>query len=325
MASSALLKLLICLLSISYINGSSVISYKFTPNNHPEIEKCVREAMEELMDDTCLIFEEANSNHSHLTFTNSGHCTWQKANNIIHLGVSCIDPTTCKNIITTALSTDTPYPISSRALNIQFNCSDKCTIVCENGGIVNNGCQCECRYGFSGDNCAELRNANKFTDSRCGIQDEEAGTISLSTYPQHAAKPSTYCQWLIKAPNAGDTIQFEFVEIDLDNENTLPNDKCTDSLTVFGSTIEDKIPCNEEKSTFIGKQFKSTADWVLIELRTTPFAEDNKGIYLKYNTIKKQLPSNFKIAHDQITSSTTSTASLLALTPILSILTFMLV
>jgi hypothetical protein len=54
----------------------------------------------------------------------------------------------------------------------------------------------------------------------------------FSSYP-NAAPKGMFCQWLLKA-NEQETIEFEFVDIDLNFESALSGQKCADTLTVLG-------------------------------------------------------------------------------------------
>ncbi|CEF68381.1 Astacin-like metalloendopeptidase [Strongyloides ratti] len=319
---------ILILLSTFLVNTfSTIIQYNFHNNNSPETDKCIRDAMEEIMDDTCLIFEENPSNPDALFFIESGHCSWQAVNKTVHLGVDCINSKTCQDIITRALTNDRPYPIASRVLNIKYNCTDKCTLICENGGQVNGNCECECAYGFKGDRCEQLKMEHMFTDTTCGfIDDESSGTVSLSTYPGFINKKPTFCQWVIKAENPWENIEFEIVDIDLANENLAPGQRCEDSLVVVGiESLTGPIPCDEGKAAIIGKTFRSDGNFVLIELKTSSWSDGKyKGPQIKFRTHKRSLFDNIKILTSEITSnsgfiySTTKTLIFISLTFVLS-------
>lgn len=306
-----MIKYFIFILLLTYLDNiySTTINYNFDKNNLPEIDKCIRDAMEEIMDDTCLIFEENSTNPDALYFVESGHCSWQAANKTVHLGVDCINSKTCQDIITRALTNDRPYPIASRILNIKYNCTDKCTLICENGGQVNGNCECECTYGFKGDRCEQLKMEHMFTDNNCGfIDDESSGIISLSTYPHYFTKKPTFCQWVIKAENPWESIEFEFIDIDLASENLAPSQRCEDSLVIVGvESLTGPIPCDESKVSIIGKTFRSDGNFVLIELKTSSWSDGKyKGPVVKYRTYKRSLFDNIKILTSEISSNSGS-------------------
>uniref|UniRef100_A0A0N4Z2K6 CUB domain-containing protein n=1 Tax=Parastrongyloides trichosuri TaxID=131310 RepID=A0A0N4Z2K6_PARTI len=309
------------LLTLCCQTFSSTIPYSFNVGNAPEIDKCIRDAMEEIMDDTCLIFEENSEDPESLFFIDSGHCSWQSSNKTIHLGVDCISEKTCQDIITRALTNDRPYPIASRVLNIKYNCTDKCTLICENGGQVNGNCECECAYGFKGDRCEQLKMEHMFTDSNCGFFDDEtSGSVSLSTYPGFITKKPTFCQWVIKAENPWESIEFEFVDIDLASDNLAPGQRCEDSLVVVGvEELSGAIPCDETKKAFIGKSYRSDSNYVLIELKTSSWSDGKfKGPLIKYHVHKKSLFDNIRILSSEITSNSgflyTTTSTILLTT-----------
>uniref|UniRef100_A0A0K0FUD1 CUB domain-containing protein n=1 Tax=Strongyloides venezuelensis TaxID=75913 RepID=A0A0K0FUD1_STRVS len=303
-----MIKYFIPILLLTLLNSiySVTINYNFDKNNSPEIDKCIRDAMEEIMDETCLIFEENPINPEALFFIESGHCSWQAANKTVHLGVDCINAKTCQDIITRALTSDRPYPIASRTLNIKYNCTDKCTLICENGGQVNGNCECECAYGFKGERCEQLKMEHMFTDNNCGfIDDESSGTVSLSTYPDYITKKPTFCQWVIKAENPWESIEFEFIDIDLASENLAPGQRCEDSLVIVGvESLTGPIPCDESKNSIIGKTFRSDGNFVLIELKTSSWSDGKyKGPEIKYRTYKRSLFDNIRILTSEITSN----------------------
>jgi hypothetical protein len=112
---------------------------------------------------------------------------------------------------------------------------DKCTTLCEHGAQLLPDCSCQCSYGFQGKNCEQLALRDAFTDPSCGIiSDTKEGTITLNSYP-HPAPKSTFCQWLIKS-QPSETIEFEFIELDLNHKNALPKQSCADNLMVFGAS-----------------------------------------------------------------------------------------
>lgn len=46
---------------------------------------------------------------------------------------------------------------------------------------------------------------------------------------------NTFCQWLIKADKPYETIEFTFVEFDLNGKDSLPGKNCTDEFYVLGA------------------------------------------------------------------------------------------
>ncbi|KAH7731801.1 protein SpAN-like protein [Aphelenchoides avenae] len=265
-----------------------LINYYFHETNNRSINECILGAMSKLMRETCLEFRHFRANDA-ILFIGSGHCRWQAGNSTVHLGSDCVTEEHCANIVSGVLmsSTNKPYPFVTRELNLKYNCSDKCTILCENGGTVTNDCTCECAYGFTGDRCTDLAKSSKFTDSSCGIREGETeGTITLSTYP-NAPSGATFCQWLIRSPKPWDMIEIEFEELDLDNEDLLPGRKCNDDLFVAGSDqISQPIPCNREKSSVIGRRFNSTSNWLLVELRMNQWSRRrHSGPVINYSVI----------------------------------------
>ncbi|EJW71917.1 hypothetical protein WUBG_17178, partial [Wuchereria bancrofti] len=86
---------------------------------------------------------------------------------------------------------------------------------------------------MAGKNCEELSRRKLFTDSSCGIHNDEQGTVSLSTYPE-ARTGATFCQWLIKSMPEK-TIEFYIKDLDLDDDNVPPDQPCNDIFYVWGA------------------------------------------------------------------------------------------
>ncbi|KAI1697627.1 hypothetical protein Ddc_19601 [Ditylenchus destructor] len=110
---------------------------------------------------------------------------------------------------------------------------DKCTILCENGGIVTPQCTCKCAYGFTGKNCEKLGHSNLYTDASCGVVDIDTGYSQSTVSLRQPAGKDTFCQWIIKSTDPWTTCELEFEDLDLDSENLAPGQKCGDQLSVF--------------------------------------------------------------------------------------------
>jgi len=150
-------------------------------------------------------------------------------------------------------------------------------------------CKCDCGYGFSGHTCEQLSLRSEFSDKSCGIiSDQKEGTIALSTYPNPAAK-ATLCQWLIKA-NEQETIEFEFMDFDLNYKDSHPGQKCADSMLVLGVPgIENPIPCNAESRAIVRRPYRSNGDWILFTFSTNTWSRaHHKGPLIKYQIISPQ-------------------------------------
>uniref|UniRef100_A0A914EC39 CUB domain-containing protein n=1 Tax=Acrobeloides nanus TaxID=290746 RepID=A0A914EC39_9BILA len=308
MLSINLLILIFSIFCIS-INDGRIIHYYFDEDNEERVNECIINAIDHLTEETCLQFVRSQVPKDSILFLDSGHCSWQETNNTVHLGVNCINDAMCSQIIARALTNDRPYPLVSRILNLKYNCTDKCTILCENGGSITGDCTCECGYGFTGDRCERLKGEALFTDTSCGIRDDDDdGTIALSSFPGNAPK-QTYCQWLIKADEPWENIEFEIVELDLDNENLLPSQKCGDSFVIFGSSsVQNPIPCNSEGSAILGQKYRSDSNWLFIELRANAYSlRQHKGPLIKYNVVNEDGPNNIRTFSSEQVSTSTST------------------
>uniref|UniRef100_A0AAF5PQQ1 EGF-like domain-containing protein n=2 Tax=Wuchereria bancrofti TaxID=6293 RepID=A0AAF5PQQ1_WUCBA len=318
---------------ISYAYSVEIIPYKFHSDNDESINKCVQRAMEIISDQTCLLFEPATDfadrNMEPILFMQSPFCLWRKSNQTMHLNGKCLNELSpplpsltlsssfslwsddaCLAVLSHALSvTDSSLPIRTQVIhliNTMYNCTERCNIECENGGKVKNDCSCQCAYGFEGKNCEELSRRKLFTDSSCGIHNDEQGTVSLSTYPE-ARTGATFCQWLIKSMPEK-TIEFYIKDLDLDDDNVPPDQPCNDIFYVWGAkSIANPILC-VTRENLIGIRFESDSNWLLIELRTNPWSErSHRGPRIKYRQVDAPYQRSLRaFTTDVITSNASS-------------------
>ncbi|VDK52745.1 unnamed protein product [Anisakis simplex] len=216
---------------------------------------------------------------------------------------------TCLLILSHILSIDKAPHLShvSRLINMKYNCSgwticyssiskanisDRCTIQCENGGSINDNCECECSYGFEGDRCQLLTKRKLFTDPSCGqVDTSQQSVISLSSYPD-SASGSTFCQWLVRG-SLSESIEFEIADLDLDADNMLPGQKCNDLFYIWGSAqITNPVNCDPKSvQSLQGIKYKSDTNWLLIELRMNPWSErPHKGPFIKFRLVDSPMP-----------------------------------
>ncbi|VDM37275.1 unnamed protein product [Toxocara canis] len=200
---------------------------------------------------------------------------------------------TCLLILSHILSIEKPPHPShiARLINMKYNCTGRCTLQCENGGSVSDNCECECGYGFEGEQCELLTKRKMFTDSACGELGRSQSTVSLSTYPD-AASGSTFCQWLIRG-SPTESVEFEIDELDLDSDNMLPGQMCNDLFYIWGSAqISNPVHCDSRSvDSLKGRKYKSDSNWLLIELRMNPWSErPHKGPFIKYRLLDSPIP-----------------------------------
>ncbi|KAJ1352099.1 hypothetical protein KIN20_008292 [Parelaphostrongylus tenuis] len=188
--------------------------------------------MDILMDETCLFFRQTTDQNAIVTFIQSTHCAWQQSNRTVHLHPSCISDDFCYEIMGRVLSVDKPRSHIARHLNLHYNCSEKCTVECKHGGLVQDDCSCKCTYGFSGKRCELLAKEASFTDKSCGVIDVLGdGIVSLSTYPEARTK-TTFCQWLLQSNDPWTVIEVSIERLGLDGEDVRPGSHCNDFFTL---------------------------------------------------------------------------------------------
>uniref|UniRef100_A0A1I7SID3 CUB domain-containing protein n=1 Tax=Bursaphelenchus xylophilus TaxID=6326 RepID=A0A1I7SID3_BURXY len=162
----------------------------------------------------------------------------------------------------------------------------KCTTFCHNGGTLLEDCTCKCGYGLTGKFCEQLSLSSHFNDPACGIiRAESEGTLSLSTYPGEK-DGRAFCQWLVKPANPWETIEFEFLEMDLNSQDLLTNSDCADSFVVLGSKdIKTQIPCNEKFKQYKNKLYRSDGDWVMFVLNGNSHNKKFRGPLIRYRIV----------------------------------------
>ncbi|CAJ0578832.1 unnamed protein product, partial [Mesorhabditis spiculigera] len=285
--------------NIRQVGSPTIFNFKLHESNDKEVNDCVEKAMEQIQQETCLYWEDADEDsQNHVTFLQSGHCSWQASNKTVHLSPNCITDDTCYEILGKVADIEQPKRHISRHINIKFNCTEKCTTECHHGGVLNDDCTCSCQYGFKGQNCETLSKKAQFTDSTCGeIRAEPSGNVMLSTYPSAYSK-TTFCQWLIKAADPWDVIELSFDDFDLDTTDMPPGQHCNDRFSVFGSySAVNPFPCDGEKP----KRLRSDSNWLLVELKTDAFAESSKkGPAMRYTVINTK--SGIKTLSEEQTS-----------------------
>jgi len=269
-----------------------LISYYFHENNDPEVDKCITTAISHLTRETCLVFQHDPKANNAIFILESSQCGWQEANSTIHLSSECLTAARCTEFIHQAIARERKHPsMVIRNLNLKFNCTDKCTIDCENGGSETEECTCRCAYGFSGHRCEQVKLRESYTDTSCGIiEGKSRGVISL----RGQTEKNTFCQWIIKSTNPWEKFELEFEELDLDNENISPSQRCGDQLYIYGANgILNPIPCdNAGESSLIGEKFQSDSNILFIEYRGNPLtSRAHKGPIFKYRTIASSPPS----------------------------------
>ncbi|CAD6188502.1 unnamed protein product [Caenorhabditis auriculariae] len=229
---------LLLLLASAAVVHSNVVNYRIHDLNDNEVNECVERAMEYLMDETCLFFSEnlKNTSLQSPSYNQREHCAWQASNRTVHLGPSCISEDTCLNLLASMLDANFPRHQIVTQINLRYNCTEKCTTVCEHGGELRDDCTCKCEYGFTGQRCENLARESSFTDSSCGIVDSKAsgGVVSLSTFPDSRPK-ITFCQWLIKTDDAWGLVDAEIEVLGLDDVNVSPDQNCNDRLNFYGT------------------------------------------------------------------------------------------
>ncbi|KAI6201055.1 Astacin-like metalloendopeptidase [Aphelenchoides besseyi] len=282
-----LLLSIVLLVAMSSCTGK-IVTYKLDPKNAISVNDCINAAMQKLRNESCVEFARGAGPDA-IHFVDSGQCTWKEDTRTVHLSRNCTNVDFCALLIAHAVTNERPEYGASRHLNLKFNCTDKCTTICHNGGKVTKDCKCTCGYAFAGANCEKLQASNQFTDSSCGIingDDKDEGEISLSTYP-NAAPKKTFCQWLIKPKSPWATVEIEFVEFDGNFENRRPGTRCADTLNVYGARgIDNPLPCGPEFRSLTQRRFQSESDWVLIDFDTNNWSEpQHKGLLLKWRII----------------------------------------
>uniref|UniRef100_A0A915D9W7 Peptidase M12A domain-containing protein n=1 Tax=Ditylenchus dipsaci TaxID=166011 RepID=A0A915D9W7_9BILA len=128
-----------------------LINYHFHEDNDEDVNDCISTAIAQVMQDTCLEFKQNPQAHNAILFLESSRCGWQQENSTVHLNSDCLNQDNCTQFVHHALSSpQQQHPTTVvRHLNMKFNCTDKCTILCENGGSVDQRtCTCKCSYGF---------------------------------------------------------------------------------------------------------------------------------------------------------------------------------
>ncbi|KAI6235802.1 Astacin-like metalloendopeptidase [Aphelenchoides besseyi] len=287
-----------------------IVTYNFDPKNTISVIDCINAAIQTLRTESCVEFTRGAAPDA-IHFVDSGQCTWKEDTRTVHLSPNCTN-VDCARLIAQAVTNERPEYGASRHLNLKFNCTDKCTTICHNGGKVKKDCTCSCGYGFAGANCEKLQASNQFTDQSCGIingDDNEEGELSLSTYPNPASK-KTFCQWLIKPKSPWATVEIEFVEFDGNYENRRPGTSCADTLNVYGARgIDNPIPCGHEFRSLMQHRFRSESDWVLIDFETNGWSEpQHKGLKLKWRIINSKSNKDIR-SYDPSFSSANSIQS----------------
>jgi len=279
--------LLVFLLADSiFLIQAYLVNYHFHQENDAEVKKCISSAIERISDETCVIFQHNPKARDAIFFLESTRCGWQQNNSTVHLSADCLNEDRCTEFVHHAIAGERQHHSSIvRYLNTKFNCTDKCTTACENGGSVNADCTCKCAYGFSGTHCENLKLANQFTDSSCGlIKASGHGVLSLNGRNDK----STFCQWVVTAADPWAHYELEFMDVDLDGENMPPGQRCADQLYVYGvKGMLNPIPCDVPGgSHLIGSKFLSDSNWLFIEYRGSPLSSrPHKGPVIKYRAV----------------------------------------
>uniref|UniRef100_A0A915D909 CUB domain-containing protein n=1 Tax=Ditylenchus dipsaci TaxID=166011 RepID=A0A915D909_9BILA len=160
-----------------------------------------------------------------------------------------------------------------------------------------------------------------FTDPSCGlIEAGNNGVISL----KNEAESTTFCQWALKADDPWKTFALEFEDLDLDDGNTLPGQKCGDQLYIYGvKGVENPIPCGPNDQSLIGESVRSNSNVLFIEYRGNRLpSRSHKGPTLKYRTIGSPVSNEIQtFSSQQVSSGLAPTSSswwtVLALLPAL--------
>ncbi|KAI1729039.1 protein SpAN-like [Ditylenchus destructor] len=277
------------LLLVTFAVHGHVINYNFHENKGPEVNACVEAAISKLMQDTCLTFNRNSNAENSIFFIESGSCGWQSSNLTVHLNSDCIKVENCTQFLHHALSDETHHPsVVNRHINLKYNCTDKCTIFCENGGIVTPQCTCKCGYGFTGNNCEKLKHNGLYTDTSCGVVDIDTGYSQGTVSLRQPAESDTFCQWIIKSTDPWTTFELEFEDLDLDSENLAPGQTCGDQLSVYGlKNFVNPVACDNSKNPLVGESFRSESNIVFIDYRGNRLAsETHKGPTIRYKTIR---------------------------------------
>ncbi|GMT21029.1 hypothetical protein PFISCL1PPCAC_12326 [Pristionchus fissidentatus] len=283
--------------------ATTEIFYYADGDSDDAITKCAIDAIRRLEESTtCVRFTE-NPTEPSLAFTiiHSDECAWQPSNKTVHLGFDCITDNLCTELIGKAVGVDRPAADVAHFVGEKHNCTGPCNgLRCEFGGKLSTSeCKCSCAYGFKGDRCETLDRLESLNDASCGvIEAQDAGSLALSTFPGDQAK-GVFCQWLVKSADPWDKIELNFDGLDMDNESLPPNVMCNDILTIHGAGDVTTIPC---KGAPIVPKMVSTSNWVLVELRTNPWARGAfSGPSIRYNLISR--PAGALAFSDGMTSS----------------------
>ncbi|WKX99442.1 hypothetical protein Q1695_014378 [Nippostrongylus brasiliensis] len=265
----------------------NVINYQFHDDNENEVNDCIEKSMEALMEETCLFFRQTADQDATVTFIQSAHCSWQESNRTVHLNPSCISDDFCYEMIGRVLAIDKPRNHIARHLNLHYNCTEKCTIDCQHGGVVQNDCTCKCAYGFSGTRCEQLAKQASFTDKSCGVIDVDSeGILSLSTFPDPRDR-ITFCQWLLRSSDPWAVIEVDVERLGLDATDIRPGSVCNDLFTAFGEQeLVGAIPCDGSRNV---SKLRSKSNWLLLELRSDPYSDSSvTGPLLRYSVNRMQ-------------------------------------
>ncbi|GMR44473.1 hypothetical protein PMAYCL1PPCAC_14668, partial [Pristionchus mayeri] len=266
------------------------------------VTKCVTDAITRLEEaTTCISFTE-NSIEPEIAFAivHSSECAWQPSNKSIHLSADCISDNFCTELVGKAVGVDRPAQDVAHFLGEKYNCTGPCSgLRCEHGGLLNvERCECSCKYAFGGQRCEQLKRTD-FNDASCGvIEAQDAGSLSLSTFPGDQLK-GTICQWLLKSNDPWAKFELNFDGLDMDNKDMPPGIICNDILSVYGAGKQTTIPCNGEPVA----KMTSASNWVLVELRTNPWSQEaHAGPEIRYNLISR--PTGALAFSEGMTAST---------------------
>jgi len=215
----------------------------------------------------------------------------------VHLGPDCMTDNHCAEYVHHAIAGERQHPSTIiRHLNVKFNCTDKCTVNCENGGKVTQNCGCDCAHGFTGDRCEKLRLHSHFTDSSCGIiQTHRSGVLALAD--RNPSKPA-FCQWVVKTDDPWEKIDVEFLELDFDFENAPVGQSCADTLSFVGfREMSGPVPCDHMSRMPTLKRVRSDSNFAFIEYRGSQLsnAKEHKGPVLKYSIVAPPPPASKEI------------------------------